>query len=127
MRNKTAEVDRFVAALVHPLKEGVEQLRIAILDSNEQITEHVKWKAPSFRYGGEDRVTFKLHPRDRLQLIFHRGAKVRDDSRDFVFQDHSGLLTWVTNDRAGADAGRRTGEVRAGTEANPGHDRRARR
>jgi hypothetical protein len=33
-----------------------------------------KWNAPSFRHAGEDRVTFRLQPGDKLQLIFHRGA-----------------------------------------------------
>jgi hypothetical protein len=51
----TQEVDRFMKGLDHPLKEGVEQLRAAILDSNDRITEHIKWNAPCFRYAGEDR------------------------------------------------------------------------
>src|SRR3712207_8947161 len=100
MPNRAQEVDRFMSGLHHPLKEGVEQLRTAILDSNDQITEHIKWNAPSFRYAGEDRVTFRLYPEDRVQLIFHRGAKVRSDSADFAFEDHTGLLRWVAADRA---------------------------
>ena len=48
--------------LDHPLKQQIEQLRAAILGSNERITEHGKWNAPSFRYASEDRVTFRLHP-----------------------------------------------------------------
>lgn len=100
MPTRAAEVDRLMADLTHPLKAGVEQLRAAILDSNEQITEHVKWKAPSFCYGGEDRVTFNLHRADHIQLIFHRGAKVRSDSQDFTFDDPTGLLKWVAKDRA---------------------------
>ena len=90
MPNRAQEVDRFMSGLNHPLKEGVEQLRTAILDSNDQITEHIKWNAPSFRYAGEDRV----------QLIFHRGSKVRSDAADFAFEDHTGLLRWVAADRA---------------------------
>jgi hypothetical protein len=81
-------------------RTGRERLRAAILDSNDQITEHIKWKAPSFRYADEDRVTFRLYPEDRVQLIFHRGAKVRSDAADFAFDDHTGLLRWVANDRA---------------------------
>jgi len=46
------------------------QLRAAILASDLAISEHVKWNAPSFCYGGQDRVTFRLQPRGRLQLIF---------------------------------------------------------
>ena len=92
-----------MSGLNHPLKEGVEQLRTAILDSNELITEHIKWNAPSFRYAGEDRVTFRLYPEDRVQLIFHRGAKVRSDAADFAFDDQTGLLRWVAADRAVVD------------------------
>jgi hypothetical protein len=100
MPNRSQEVDRFMSELDHPLKEEVEQLRTAILDSNDQITEHIKWNAPSFRYAGEDRVTFRLYPEDRAQLVFHRGSKVKSDARDFAFDDDTGLLTWVADDRA---------------------------
>jgi len=93
-------VDSFMAGLEHPLKDGIEQLRAAILASNDGITEHVKWNAPSFRYAGVDRVTFRLQPGDRLELVLHRGAKVRDDAADFRFEDDSGLLEWVAPDRA---------------------------
>ena len=37
-----------------------------ILDSSDDITKHVKWNAPSFRYAGEDRATFRLFPEDRV-------------------------------------------------------------
>jgi uncharacterized protein YdhG (YjbR/CyaY superfamily) len=100
MPNRSQEVDRFMSGLDHPLKEGVEQLRTAILDSNDQIMEHIKWNAPSFRYAGEDRVTFRLYPEDRAQLVFHRGSKVKIDAEDFAFEDDTGLLRWVADDRA---------------------------
>jgi len=99
----SAKVDAYLAALDHPLKAGIVELRFAILDSNPAITEHIKWNAPSFRFGGEDRVTFRLQPGNRLQLIFHRGAKVRADTQQFVFEDGSGLLTWLAADRAVVD------------------------
>jgi hypothetical protein len=95
-----ADVDTFMAELQHPLKAGVEQLRAAILASNSAITEQVKWNAPSFCYGGVDRVTFRLRPGDRLQLVFHRGATVTPSGDDFRFADTSGLLDWVAADRA---------------------------
>jgi hypothetical protein len=100
MTGRAGDVDAFMAELRHPLKAGIEQLRSAILASNEQITEHVKWNAPSFRYGGVDRATFRLQPGDRLQLVLHRGAKTRNDSADFRFEDPSGLLEWLAPDRA---------------------------
>ena len=77
----------------------VETLRTAISAADERITEHVKWNAPSFVVDGTDRVTMRLHPKGGVQLIFHRGAKVRDDTATFSFDDPSGLLTWATPDR----------------------------
>ena len=99
MPNETPEVAEFLRNLSHPLRDEIARVRAAILASDDEITEHIKWKAPSFCYHGDDRVTFRLQPGDRLQLVFHRGAKVRADSHDFVFEDDSGLLEWSTPDR----------------------------
>jgi hypothetical protein len=38
-----------MADLRHPLKPGPGQLSAAILASNPEISEHVKWNAPSLR------------------------------------------------------------------------------
>ena len=98
--NQSEAVNQFMEKLEHPLKAEIEKVRELILSSDEQITEHIKWNAPSFCYQGEDRVTFRLFPAvDSFQLIFHRGAKVKD-STDFAFQDESGLLKWLAQDRA---------------------------
>jgi hypothetical protein len=103
MGTPSPDVEQYLAELHHPLKDGVRQLRAAILACDPAISEHVKWNAPSFRHGGEDRVTFRLRPRGRLQLIFHRGAKVRADSAGFTFDDPTGLMTWAAPDRAVID------------------------
>ena len=94
------DVDGYLAALDHPLKAGIEQLRAAILASDPGITESVKWNAPNFRYDGVDRVTFRLQPGNRLQLVLHRGAAVRADAAEFRFDDPTGLLEWAAPDRA---------------------------
>jgi hypothetical protein len=99
MARRQDDVDTYLRELRHPLKAGVEQLRTAILASDERITEHVKWNAPSFCVDGVDRATFRLQPGDRLQLVLHRGAEVRDDSADFRFDDPTGMVEWVTSDR----------------------------
>ena len=93
------DVDTYLARSQHPLKAGVEQLRTAILASDTGITESVKWNAPNFRHRGVDRVTFRLQPGDRLQLVLHRGAAVRADAADFRFADPTGLITWAAPDR----------------------------
>ena len=97
--HKSAEVDVFIAQLDHPMKPAVESLRAAFLESNPELTEHIKWNAPSFVYGGDDRVTFRLHPKGALQVILHRGTKIRADAADFTFDDPSGLITWPAKDR----------------------------
>ena len=97
MTNRSVEVERYLATLDHPMKSGVMRLRSAILDSNAGISECVKWNAPSFRYDGTDRVTFRLHPRGQCQLVFHCGARGRGE---FPLDDPGGLLVWRGPDRA---------------------------
>ena len=103
MGTASADVEQYLHQLQHPLKDGVLQLRAAILACDADLSEHVKWNAPSFRHRGQDRVTFRLHPHGRLQLVFHRGAQVRTDSAEFAFEDPTGLLTWPAPDRAVVD------------------------
>ena len=99
MATGTDEVERFLAGLEHPLKAEIERVRAIMLAADPEITERIKWKAPSFCYRGDDRVTMKLFPPTSLQLIFHRGAKVKD-STDFTFDDPTGLMSWAAKDRA---------------------------
>jgi hypothetical protein len=98
---KTIEtVDQFMTQLKHPHKDAIEQIRAVVLASHKQVTEQIKWNAPSFGLSGEDRITFRLDAKNGVQLIFHRGAKVRKDNKSFEFKDSTGLLEWITNDRA---------------------------
>ncbi len=99
MAKKAEDVERFMRELEHPLKAEISRVRSAILAASSEVTEHIKWNAPSFCIGGEDRVTFRLQPEDRFQLVFHRGSKVKD-AKGFRFEDDSGLLEWAAADRA---------------------------
>jgi hypothetical protein len=96
---KSASVDEFLGALQHQRKDEVEFLRQLILQCSPEISEQIKWNAPSFCFKGDDRVTMRLQPKDRVDLIFHRGAKVKDAS-DFHFEDPSKLLEFKAPDRA---------------------------
>ena len=40
----------------------------------------------------------RLQPGNRLQLIFHRGVKVKD-TRDFKFAESLKLIEWLAKDR----------------------------
>lgn len=39
---------QFMAQLEHPLKREIEEVRMIILSTDDGVTEHIKWKAPSF-------------------------------------------------------------------------------
>lgn len=97
--NRSPDVDAFLREVDHPLSAEIQRLRLAILAGNPELTETVKWKAPSFRFGDVDRVTFNLRPLDVLQLVLHRGVAKRDDVDGFEFADSTGLITWITPDR----------------------------
>ena len=94
------DVQAFLRGLKHARKDEVEAVREIILSAHPGITERIKWNAPSFCIDGDDRITFRLQPGDRVQLVFHRGARTRDDAATFSFEDGSGLLEWVARDRA---------------------------
>lgn len=91
------DVDAFLTTLTHARKAEVLALRAAIRAAVPTLTERVKWNAPSFCAAGDDRITFRLQPGDRVELIFHRGAKKRTD--DFRFEDATGLVKWAAPDR----------------------------
>ena len=95
----TVSVEQFLDDLPHPRKAEIEELRAAILGSSPDVTEHVKWNAPSFCVNGDDRITFRLQPADRVELVFHRGSKKRADCESFAFSDPFGLIEWSTADR----------------------------
>lgn len=95
------QVAEFMNHLEHPLKEVIEEVRKIILSTDDKITEHIKWNAPSFCYGGEDRITFNLHEKGFFRLIFHCGAKAKYRyTNEPLIIDTSGLLEWKAVDRA---------------------------
>ena len=69
--NQTQQVDEFMARLDHPFKAEVQLIRELIRNVNPDITEQIKWNAPSFSYKGESLVTFNLWEKKRIHLVFH--------------------------------------------------------
>ena len=95
------QVAEFLQNLEHPLKKEVEEVRKIILNANTDLTEHIKWNAPSYCFNNDDRITFNLRGKGFFQLIFHCGAKVKQQARkEPIMIDETGLLEWITNDRA---------------------------
>lgn len=85
------EVDAYMRALKHPLKNVIEELRAVILNVDSAIGEEVKWNAPAFFYTGtmadfdskqhkRHIVVFNLFKKDCVRLVFLSGARIGDTS-----------------------------------------------
>ena len=94
------DVTQFLDELHHPLRPEIEALRRIILNASEMLEENIKWNGPTYSVGSQDRITMKIEPPKQIQLVFHRGAKVKEQPKDRLVQDASGLLVWKENDRA---------------------------
>ncbi|WP_343223619.1 DUF1801 domain-containing protein [Paenibacillus oenotherae] len=95
------QVADFMTNLEHPLKQAIEEVLQIIRSADGRITEQIKWNAPSFCVNYEDRFTLNLPGKGFFRLIFHCGAKVRDNTgAGQLFEDPTGLLDWASGDRA---------------------------
>jgi hypothetical protein len=97
----TAAVEAFLDSLDHPRKAEILALRRTVLEASSDIGEGIKWNAPSF-HTHEFFATFHLRPRDCVQLIFHRGAKVKDGDVSGEVPDPLGLTERLGTDRCTA-------------------------
>src|SRR5262245_39303542 len=77
--NDSKAVDEFLEKLDHPLKPVVEAIRSTIRSVDSHITEGIKWNAPSF-YCNEWFATANVRGKDSVMIVFHLGAKVKDNS-----------------------------------------------
>lgn len=80
-QNNTEQVDEFMEQLDHPFKAEVQMMRGIIKNVNKDITEQIRWNAPSFSYKGEYLVTFNLWEKARVHLVFHNPMISRVKSR----------------------------------------------
>lgn len=71
------EVETWFAEQDHPLEAEMRRVRAIILDVDERITETIKWKTPTFVFGGN---IASFSPAKKLvSLMFHRGAEIPGD------------------------------------------------
>jgi hypothetical protein len=94
------DVESFLDALRHPLKDAIVLLREVIRGAAPGISESIKWNAPSF-HTSEHFATFHLRATDSVQVVLHRGAKPRADGgiRGSI-ADPTALLRWRDQNRA---------------------------
>ncbi|HMY67328.1 MAG TPA: DUF1801 domain-containing protein [Leptospiraceae bacterium] len=101
MKNKmNKEVTAFLEELNHPLIQEISLLRKIILETDAELQENIKWNGPNYLHNNDDRITMRIHPPKQIQLIFHRGAKVKQQPKKRLISDETGLLVWKENDRA---------------------------
>ena len=102
MKNNTPsiEVTEFLNSINHPLRNEIEYMRKIILNTGIGLTENIKWNGPNYSFNNEDRITMRIQPPKQIQLIFHRGAKVKEQPTDKLIKDEYNLLVWRENDRA---------------------------
>lgn len=102
MPKPAADLATFLAACKHPLRAELDALRAIVAKAAPTLVEGVKWNAPSYRVpDGDDCLTFNLGAKDRVRLIFHHGAKVKDTrGKGRLLADDQGLLEWAADDRA---------------------------
>ncbi len=95
------EVAEFLVATPHAKRDVLLALREIVLAAAPGLHEHIKWNAPSYQSGGEDRITFNLSKPDLVQIVFHRGAKAVDTKTGKrLVEDTSRYLRWATDQRA---------------------------
>lgn len=112
-------VEALLDGLDHPLQSEISAVRQIMLAASPAISEGVKWNAPSFRTAKDWFATTNLRSKDKLQLVFHLGAKVRPGHKRFALADPNGLVKWLADDRAMVTlgAGRDIGKNRKAFEA----------
>jgi hypothetical protein len=96
----TAAVDAFMAALDHPSRALVEQLRRVVTSVDPAIAEGIKWNAPSFRTT-EYFATTNLRAKRGIRVVLHLGARARElPDGGITIDDPARLLKWLAKDRA---------------------------
>ena len=94
------DVTEFLDSMGHPMRNEFEFLRKIIMSSSIEIKEGIKWNGPNYSIGNEDRITLRINPQKQIQVIFHRGSKVKKQPEQRLLQEDYSILTWKEKDRA---------------------------
>ena len=88
----------FRSALDPETRAMIDALRAIVAGAVPQLTERIKWNAPSFAFGDDDRITLGIERKGGVRLVLHRGARPKDTA-DFSFEDPACLAKWPAPDR----------------------------
>lgn len=95
-----SKVTDFLDSLNHALWAEIECLRNIIMSTDYELTEGIKWNGPNYSINGKDRITMRINPQKQIQVIFHRGAKVKEPLKERLLSGQYDILIWKENDRA---------------------------
>jgi hypothetical protein len=130
--SKAAEVDAFLAELVHPKRDVLVELRRVVLAASPDIGEELKWRSPTFFYAGPMPKTdpkkylryllnVNIFRRDALRLVFMHAGEV-DDPESILegdYEDGRRLVTLASAADLRAKRRAITGVLRALVRAVP--------
>jgi hypothetical protein len=91
------EVDQWRASCPSEALLAIDALRTIILGVGPDLSETIKWNAPSFAQRGEDRITLGVERKGGVRVVLHRGA--RPPAGAFAFEDLDRLAKWPAPDR----------------------------
>ena len=99
--NKYKTVEEYLNDLDTDKRAQVEALEKIILNTHAELTEHIKWNAPSYVLDGEDRITFNTYNKEGVvKLVLHMGATRKEDKKAGpIMADPTGLVTWNSDIR----------------------------
>ena len=98
--NKYLTVEEFLTDLSDERQQQVQALRALIKTTHPELTEHIKWNAPSYVLDSEDRITFNMHYPDRTMILIHMGATRKENKKaDPIMKDETGLVEWNSDIR----------------------------
>lgn len=72
---RVPEVDAWMARYDNPMRDVVERVRAIMLQSDDRLTEIIKWKTPTFVYKGY-LASFYPKSLNHATLMFHTGTKI---------------------------------------------------
>ena len=72
---KNARVDDWLAAYDNPMKPVVAAIREVVLAALPEVSEDIKWQAPTFIYKGNI-ASFFPKSKAHASLMFHKGAEI---------------------------------------------------
>ena len=87
-----SKVTGFLDSLNHALRAEIECLRNIIMSTDYELTEGIKWNGPNYSINGKDRITMRINPQKQIQVIFHRGAKVKEPLKERLLSGQYDIL-----------------------------------